>query len=291
MALSPIHTIHRYTDQTYKVVTFKRQQDSDFLPDRHPPEQVNDDKLNSNFSRARSMVLQYALCNPWDWFFTGTLDPEKWDRSNIDDFMSDFSQHIRDWRKKYDSFLSVLLVPERHEDGKWHVHGLIRGLPYWETCGFYFLPLGDLTPYPYSLSRGGFRCWMDFHDRYGYCSLAPIKDPVACAKYITKYITKDLGGRAGDLGKHLYFHSRPLKKAERISDIYIHYSELEAISDYDCKFCKTGMVEADWTFPMMFESSQEVPLFSVEPSPVVVDPGFDPASIDPWYEQLRIPLG
>ena len=85
MAVSPAYTIHRYRDDIYKVVAFKGNRDPDVMYVRDREEQQhNDAKLDSNFSRARSMVLQYALCNPWDYFFTGTLDREKMDRYDLD---------------------------------------------------------------------------------------------------------------------------------------------------------------------------------------------------------------
>lgn len=261
MAISPAYSIHRYRDDIYKVVAFKGNRDpaSMYVRDRED-QQHNDVKLDSNFSRARSMVLQYALCNPWQYFFTGTLDPDRWQRDDLDAFMIDFSQKIRDWRKDYGFKLDVLLIPEHHKDGKWHVHGLINNLPYWCTSAFYWLPLPKewhMTPYPWKLCAGNFRSWMDFQDRYGYCSLAPIKDPVATAYYVTKYISKDLSRRGGDLGKHLYFHSRPLKKAVKASDVYFYNPQLDECCTEDHDFCKTGMVkDAPWYFPYIWDGSE-----------------------------------
>ena len=295
MSVSPIHTIHCYREDLYKVVTFKGRRDSDavFLREKEDTQHY-EVKLDSNFSRARAMVLQYALCNPWQYFFTGTLDPEKWQRSDLDSFMTDFSQKIRDWRKEYGFKLDVLLVPEHHEDGAWHVHGLINNLPDYYTSAFYWFPLPKewhMTPYPFKLCGGAYRSWTDFQDRYGYCSLAPVRDPIATAFYITKYISKDLSQREGDLGKHLYFHSRPLKKAEKASDVYLWHQPLEdfCVNDYD--FCKTGMVKnANWSFPLIWDGS-EFPEELLTPQPLP-DPlqNFDPRTIDPTYEQLRIPL-
>ena len=295
MAISPLYTIHQYREDMFKVVAFKGVRDPDVMYVRDREEQQhNDTKLDSNLSRARSMVLQYALCNPWEYFFTGTLDPEKWKRDDLEAFMTDFSQKIRDWRKSYGFKLDVLLVPERHEDGKWHVHGLINNLPYWETGGFYWLPLPKewhMTPYPYKLCNGEYRTWMDFQDRYGYCSLAPVRDPIATAYYITKYISKDLGRRGQDLGKHLYFHSRPLQKAAKASDVYLYHPQLDECCYNDYDFCKTGMVkDAHWSFPYIWEGA-DFPEEALDPKPLQ-DPfaGFDPRTIDPTYEQLRIPL-
>lgn len=295
MALSPAYTIHQYREDIYKVVAFKGNRDPDkvYVRDRED-NQRNETKLDSNFSRARSMVLQYALCNPWEYFFTGTLDQAKWQRDDLDTFMRDFSQKIRDWRKEYGFKLDVLLVPEKHEDGMWHVHGLINNLPYYYTSGFYWLPLPSLhmTPYPFKLCNGEYRSWPDFQDRYGYCSLARIRDPIATAYYVTKYIGKNITQREGDLGKHLYFHSRPLKKAEKASDVYLYNPGLDDLCTHEYDFCKTGMVhDAHWYFPYVWDGAEAPEEAPLDPKPIQ-DPlkDFDPREIDPFYEQLKINL-
>ena len=285
MAVSPVFTIHQYREDMFKVVLFKGVRDPDvmYVRDRED-QQHNEVKLDSNFSRARNMVLQYALCNPWEYFFTGTLDRQKLDRYDLDTYASRLMQFIRDKRKKYDAKFQVLLVPEQHKDGAWHIHGLVHGLP--EAVLSPFLP-----PAPRHLIEGGFLNWPDYMEKFGFCSLAPIRDPIATAYYITKYISKDLTQRGKDLGKHLYFHSRPLQKAVKASDVYFYHSQLEmcCVNDYD--FCKTGMVEdAHWSFPYVWEGS-DFPSEALDPKPLQ-DPlaGFDPRTIDPIYEQMRLPL-
>lgn len=271
----------------FKVVAFKGNRDPDAVFVRTREEQqVNDNKLANNFARARSMVLQYALCNPWDYFFTGTLDAAKYDRYNVDKFMNDLSQFVRDKRKKYDVKFQVLLIPEHHQNKAWHVHGLIYGLP--DEVLRPFRP-----PEPQHLIDGGFLNWEDYMKKFGFCSLAPVRDHVATAYYITKYISKDLSQRAGDLGKHLYFHSRPLRKAEAVSDVYAYEPQLESycVNDYD--FCKTGMVEgANWFFPYQWDYADVrniQPLYPDSPKQLQAPlQSFNPATIDPFYEQLKM---
>lgn len=288
MTISPRYTIHQYREDTFKVVCFKRNLDSDGLSLRsHNPEdfQHNDTKLDNNLSRARSMVLQYALCNPWELFFTGTLDKRKYDRFDLDTFMGDLSQWIRDMRKKYGVKFQMLLVPERHKDGAWHVHGLVHDLLVSATCLFE-------PPAPQKLIDGGFLNWPDYQVKFGFCSLALIRDPIATAYYITKYISKDLAGRGGDLGKHLYFHSRPLKKARPASDVYAYNRQLEdyCVNDYD--FCKTGMVHgAEWWFPLVWDGA-DYPIEDISPTPAA-DPlaDFDPGTVEPppeIWEQMGL---
>lgn len=282
MAVSPAYTIHQYRDDMFKVVAFKGNRDPDVMYARDREEQQhNDVKLDSNFSRARSMVLQYALCNPWDYFFTGTLDRQKLDRYDLDTYAARLMQFIRDKRKKYEAKFQVLLVPERHKDDAWHIHGLIYGLP-----GAALSPFAP--PAPRHLIDGGFLNWPDYMDKFGFCSLAPIRDPVATAFYITKYVSKDLSRRSGDLGKHLYFHSRPLRKAEKVSDVYLYNQQLDAYCTEDHDFCKTGMVEgAPWYFPYVWDGAEaeEQPL---DVKPITAQPReFRPQDIDPYYAQER----
>lgn len=292
--VAPLYTIHRYRDDIYKVVAFKGERNPEkvFLREK-TDKRENEEKLDCNFSRARSMVLQYALCNRWEYFFTGTLDPEKWDRHSLEPFMTRLSQKIRDWRKDYGFKLDVLLVPEQHKDGSWHVHGLINNIPDYCLGRFYRLNLSSVGLgwlYPIKLVDGNFRNWYDFCLEFGYCSLAPIKDPIATAYYISKYVSKDLSQRKDEMGKHLYFHSRPLKKAEKASDVYLFNPELEDCCTKEYDFCKVGMVQdVPWYFPFVWEGA-DFPEEPMNPVPLVPSQSFSPKAIDPYYEQLKIPI-
>ena len=283
MGVSPAYSIHEYRPDIYKVVAFKGRRDPDAVYVRGPAEQKHYDfKLDCNYSRARNMVLQYALCNHWDWFFTGTLDKKKYNRHDLDRFSKDLTQFIRDKRKVYGTQVQYLLIPEHHADGAWHIHGMISGLP--ETAVRKFR-----WPEPKKLIDSDFLNWPDYQRKFGFCSLGPIRDPVGTAFYVVKYISKDLSRRGGELGKHLYFHSRPLKKAEKASDVYLYHQYLEdlCVNDYD--FCKTGMIQdAHWSFPYVWEGA-DYPVQDLEPKPMP-DPlqNFDPRMVDPTYEQMKI---
>lgn len=284
MAVSPLYNIHQYNEQIYKVVAFKGVRDPDVLHGC-PKEEMRhyDSKLNEAFCRAKSMVLQYALCNPWEFFFTGTLDETKFDRHDLDAYQRKLSQFIRDKRKEYGTQVQYLLIPEQHKDGAWHIHGMLSGLP--GSVLRRFRP-----PEPRKLVNSEYLNWPDYQEKFGFCSLGPIKHPVATAFYITKYVSKELSQRGGDLGKHLYFHSRPLQKAEHVSSVYLPNAGLDAVCVHDHDFCKTGMVQdAAWTFPYQWdgvEAAHEEPLFPA--APLEPEAGFLPWEIDPFYEQEKL---
>ena len=293
--LLPDYTIKAYTDNTYGIIKFVRGCGLLSLAKVDKALQTsNDEKLANNFSRARSMVKQYALCNHWDWFFTGTLNPEWYDRKKLDRFYSDLSQWIRDRRKAYGLTVQYLLVPEHHKDGSWHLHGLLSGIPEYALYKFrqYELPewfrrQGVPHLFPQELVDGDFFDWWDYSEKFGFCSLGRIKNPVGTALYITKYVSKDLIGRAADLGKHLYFASRPLQKAVDVDDIYTYCPELDQYLTYKGDFCSTGMVFGeDWSFPFGFDGDYSQ--FGEKLRPMESEPEFQPAEVDPDFEQIEM---
>lgn len=291
MGVAPAYTIHQYREDIYKVVAFKGCRDPDRVFVRDKDTEVHYDyKLNEAFCRAKSMVLQYALCNTWDYFFTGTLDKRKFNRWQLDKYQQSLSQFIRDKRKVYGTQIQFLLVPEQHKNGAWHIHGLLSGLPQSALRKFRY-------PEPKDLVNSSYLNWPDYMRKFGFCSLGPITNPVATAFYITKYVSKELSRRGGDLGKHLYFHSRPLRKAEKASTVYFYNPGLDEYCIHDHEFCKTGMVQnAPWYFPYMWDGVEDcnVKLFFPDDdvnnttSVQSASEDFRPWEIDPFYEQLKM---
>lgn len=158
-----------------------------------------DEKLSNNIARARGRVLEIALCNPWEWFVTLTLDGEKQDRSNLDKYIKDLGNWIGNFNRKYGCNMKYILVPELHKDGKsWHMHGLLHDVPdaalvrnvhgYWDI--------------PY------------YRNRFGYISLSAVKSHERVAHYITKYISKSMSARVADKSKHLFYASKKLNGRE-----------------------------------------------------------------------------
>ena len=178
---------------------------------------VNNFKLDENIRRAKNAIFEYAFCNPWDWFFTGTLDPKKYDRTNLDKFHKDLTQWFRDYGKKYNLQIKFLLVPEPHADGvSWHIHGFLHGPPKEHLKQFV---VGDVMGKGLAekVKKGGVVYnWLPYAKKFGFCDLEPIRNPEAVSKYMTKYINKNLASSVKELNAHLYYHSRGLNRAEVI---------------------------------------------------------------------------
>lgn len=178
---------------------------------------VHDFKLEENIRRAKNIIFEYAFCNPWDWFFTGTLDPKKYDRTNLDKFHKDLTDWLREYGRYHKIKIKFLLVPEQHSDGiSWHIHGFLYGLPKEDLKQFV---LGDVMGKGLAekVKRGDVVYnWLPYAKKFGFCDLEPIKNSEAVSKYMMKYINKNLASSVKELNAHLYYHSRGLNRAEVI---------------------------------------------------------------------------
>lgn len=271
----PNYTILKYTDQIYKVCYF---------PNGAPyvvrsgsvPHESYDHKLDSSISRSRRIILELGLCNDWEFFATFTLDSGKFDRCDLDNFRRSFSQFLRDYRKKvqkngFNTDIRFLLIPELHSDGEsWHMHGLFSGVaPFLKS----FLEFSADHKVPDYLKFNDYYIWEDYHNKFGFCSFAPVRNKVACGFYITKYLYKSLSAGAVDVGRRVIFHSVGLNKSSKHGEIYGHSSYLDQFLENDYEFCKTGFTHVDhglsWDFALEFMDLQ--PMSSSDSDEIEVD--------------------
>ena len=174
----------------------------------------NDKKLANSLSRSKAKVLEYALANDFNLFVTFTLNKNKYDRTDLPKYIKDLSQFIRDYRKRTAENVKYLFVPERHQDGCWHIHGFLLGLPLNKLHEFSekeHLPIKILDRI-----KSGKRVftWKEYQDKFGFASIEIIESQDAASKYILKYVTKDALRSVTELNAHIYYASQGLKKAE-----------------------------------------------------------------------------
>lgn len=226
MALKPL-IVRKYGD-SYKIIlcTYDVWKKKEKMPDEWA-ESIDQNKKDCNIVRAKNKVLEYAKCNEWDWFATLTLDKQKQNRYDLQGYIKDLGQFIRNIRRDTSSEIKYLLIPEQHKDGAWHIHGYFKGIDE-----------SQVTMNPY-----GYYSWTEYAKRFGYCSLDKIKDKARCDSYITKYISKDMGGTAIDKNKKLYYVTRGLSTAEVIHTDYVA-GTTQFVCDYENEFVKVKWVNS-----------------------------------------------
>ena len=179
-----------------------------------PPGQAKDKErsLESSQQRARARVRDMALCNPFEYFFTWTIDPDLLDRYDpkaIYPKLRNFlSNAVR--RKGF----SYLIVPEYHEQKPGedkpaiHFHGLC-------TLGKVEIERAK-DKRGHRMTDGKGRPVFHMTDwKYGFSTCVPLdENRERTANYIVKYITKN-GGAEKIFGKW-YLHSRDLVKGPEI---------------------------------------------------------------------------
>lgn len=173
-------------------------------------------KSSSSLSRTRSIVREYCRCNSWEYFCTFTINPEKFDRFDLSGFYKSFSKYINNLnsRRKDNEKLLYMLVPEQHDNGAWHFHGLMTGIP------------DDQL----QVNENGYLDWPKLRNKFGFCSLSPVKDHEAVTKYIQKYVTKSMLLTQVPKNYRFVLASTGLKKGIKIRKLY--GLALDALKDY-----------------------------------------------------------
>lgn len=190
-----------------------------------------DSKLSNALSRARSAVLEYALCNDWDFFCTFTFDERLVrDRFDLGGLVAVLMQWLQNMRKRYYPQLRYLLIPEQHKNGAWHFHGLISGIIASDLPGWA----------PRKLRKNGYLEWTDYRSRFGWCSLSPLRDPIAASFYAAKYITKSLAENSSFKGMHTHYQSRGLCRSSPLGTVGSFSSVFDSCLRSGNQFYSTG---------------------------------------------------
>lgn len=194
----------------------------------------NKKKLTNNIARARTRIFEYAICNDFEYFITLTVNGDFLNRYDLKEYIKKLGQFIRDYRKKYNCNIQYLLIPEKHKDGAWHMHGLIKGIP----CDHLYK------------NEHGYLDWPEYRCRFGFCSVDKIKSQIAVSKYITKYISKsiniDKSQGVTDKESKLYYCSRGLKKPLKIKEGTMYAFEHEQIPfTYENDYVRTAFLNKE----------------------------------------------
>ena len=230
--ITDYYNIKKYNEKMYKLTYCKMpikragfEQDTNYNYRRD----VNDSKLTNNVTRARTRVFELAICNDFEYFITLTINKEKLDRYELKEYIKKLGQFIRNYRRDFEVNIQYLLIPEKHKDGAWHMHGLVKGIPKEHL----------------HKNEHGYLDWQEYKDKFGYCSIDKIKNKEAVSKYITKYIRKSFDTDRGITEKEskLYYSSRGLKRPEKIKEGTLNGHHLDKIPfEYENDYVRTGIL-------------------------------------------------
>ena len=176
-------------------------------------------RLSQSLSRSRRNIFELVMCNDFKYFFTGTFDENKIDRFDLSEIRKVFTKWLNNYKTRKAPDFKYLMIVEEHKKGGYHLHGCLSGIPE-----------NDLA-----LNEYGYFDWLPYVKRFGYMSLSEINDKSATAKYITKYVTKQLGNCL-EAGRSTVWHSLGLKRAEFVELDY--FNPYTVAWDFENDFCK-----------------------------------------------------
>lgn len=177
--------IKRYPDGTIQYRVYDKILENDkpsFPSDKKNASNISiERKKIDNQKRARQEVFDICRSNKFQWFFTLTFDNE------IDSF--DYEQCVYQL-KRFTKWLgkcgvTYIFVPEQHESGRYHFHGLVGAFP----------NKGSLQLRQAYNSKTGkpFRgTWNIESYKFGFSTCSVIKDAARVSSYICKYLSKDM---------------------------------------------------------------------------------------------------
>lgn len=201
----------RFPDGTYQLAYSSsfagaggnREEDEDGV--RHEPNKEASRK--ASVSRAVKTVFDIARSNEWDLMCTFTFDPQKVDSFDYDKVTETMKRYNRRLRR---ADITYIEVPEQHESGRIHLHGVVSdpggNLQLEPALNFY---TGDPQ-----LDDAGRPMYDICNFEYGWAKATYVDDQarsgMVVVKYIMKYMNKALDWIPE--GKKRYFASQGLQR-------------------------------------------------------------------------------
>ena len=188
--------LYNYNNNNFRIVKVKSCRNSGFeeIKKKNNFIDVNSEEVQkSSLSRTKRNIKELALCNDFEYFATFTVNSEKCDRYSLNEVQDKLKKVLHKIKRNNKNF-AFLIITEKHKDGAFHFHGLVKGIT-------------DLY-----INDNGYLSSKIFNNELGFNSFSKIKDYSKCCNYILKYITKDCIKNSHN---QIYISSRGLKKATR----------------------------------------------------------------------------
>ena len=81
----------------------------------------------ASLSRTKRNIRELSLCNNFEYFATFTINSEMCDRYTLNIVQEKLKKILKKIKRKNSDF-GYLIITEKHKDGAFHFHGLIKGI-------------------------------------------------------------------------------------------------------------------------------------------------------------------
>lgn len=160
---------------------------------------LSDEVRKDSVKRAKDKIFDIASANTWNYMVTFTLDPEKCNRYDPQEVKKKFCKWLENMVQRRG--LKALIVPELHQDGAIHFHGLVNDCFNFVHSGTYKIDgrkkpvkLSTLKKLKLTSDSEGVRDVFNIAEyKLGFATAVKLDGRCeAVAFYMTKYCTKDI---------------------------------------------------------------------------------------------------
>lgn len=120
--------LYQYNDTNFRILKQKFCREKGFELIEKAKNIVQSDKeecLRISLSRSKRFIREISLCNNFTHFVTLTINKEYCDRYNIDVAQEHLTHTLKNYKKLHKDF-KYILITEKHKDGAFHFHGLMK---------------------------------------------------------------------------------------------------------------------------------------------------------------------
>ena len=123
--------LYEYSDSRFRIVKVKNCKKSGF-EEISPPQNAyitpSDELDRISLSRAKRRLKEICLCNNFTHFATITINSKNADRFSLTQCQELLKKKTKALRRICSDFAYVFIT-EKHENGAFHFHGLVKGIP------------------------------------------------------------------------------------------------------------------------------------------------------------------
>lgn len=233
-----MYKIEQYNDNCFRIICTK--DDNTVFYNNKEHHITDDEELDRiSISRAKRRIRQYSKCNNFEYFITVTINSANCNRYSLSDCQKLLRKTLKFYKRKNSDF-AYLFITEKHVDGAYHFHGLLKGINDEDLIELKKEDFSERSWYKMTKKlkpRQKLYSLKHFDSRIGFITLTVIDDLARATTYICKYISKS---PIRSLSNYLYISSRGLKLPISYQIMPIDLDRFSTFkSFYENDFCKT----------------------------------------------------
>lgn len=125
--------MYQYNDSNFRILKLKYCRERGFELIEKAKKIVQTDKEECqriSLSRSKRFIRELSLCNDFTHFVTFTVNKENCDRYDLDVCQERLKHILKNYqlnmKKTYKKDFKYILITEKHKDGAFHFHGLMK---------------------------------------------------------------------------------------------------------------------------------------------------------------------